>query len=167
MKTTIAVLTVVLFLCGGCESLDALLINKPTAQITGVSLAEASSTSAQLLFDVDIRNPYTVPLPLTNLDYTLTSGSETFLAGKAKLQRTIPAASKQAVSLPVTVNYLELLKSLKTIKPGTTIPYKAGVGLSFDAPGLGPLTLPLKKEGQLTLPTVSGKDVNTIWNLMK
>jgi len=169
MNAKIAAVTVLLLglLCGGCESLNSLLVVKPTAEVTGVSFGQVSLTSAQLLFDVNVSNPYTVPMPLTNLDYTLASGVETFLSGKAALDGEIPAKSTKSLSLPVTVNYLELLKSLKTIKPGTAIPYKAGVGLSMDAPGFGLMRLPLTREGELSLPTVPGMDVNTIWNMIK
>ena len=154
-------------ICSGCETLQGFNFSKPTAQITGIQFGDASLNSAQLLFDVEINNPYAVSLPLTNLDYNLSSGAETFLKGDAKLQSSIPANSKKTVSLPVNVNYLELFKSLKNIKPGTIIPYKAGVGLSVDTPGLGPMTLPLKKEGNLSLPEVTGTDIMNIWNTVK
>jgi LEA14-like dessication related protein len=163
---SISTLTVCLLLVG-CQTLQELGFNKPTARINRVQFGEVNLNSAQLLFDVEVENPYAVPLPLTNLDYTLSSGNNSLLAGNAPLQSSIPANSKQIVSLPVTVNYLEMLKSLKDIKPGTTIPYKAGVGLSVDTPVLGLLTLPLKKEGELALPKVSGTDIINIWDTIK
>lgn len=151
----------------GCETLDQLGFSKPTARIQGVQFGDVNLNSAQLVFDVEVDNPYPVALPLTNLDYTLASGQTSLLAGNSKLQSSIPAKSKQALSLPVTVNYLEMLKSLQGIKPGTTIPYKAGLNLSVDTKAVGPLTLPLTKEGQLALPKVSGTDVLNIWNTIK
>ena len=144
-----------------------LVLSRPTARITGVQFADASLSSAQLVFDVEVDNPYPVALPLTNLNYSLSSGTSSLLAGNAKPATSIPARSKQSVSLPVTVNYLEIFKSLKGITPGTTIPYKAGLDLSVDTPGLGPLTLPLKKEGQLALPKVSGSDIINLLNSMQ
>jgi LEA14-like dessication related protein len=169
MNTKLSLISVSL-LClalAGCETLQNFSMAKPTARITGVQFADASLSSAQLVFDVEVDNPYTIALPLTNLDYTLSSGDSSLLAGNAKLQTSIPAKGSQAVSLPVTVNYLEMFKSLKGITPGTTIPYKAGLGLSVETPGLGPLTLPLKKEGRLALPKVSGTDVLNVLDALR
>jgi LEA14-like dessication related protein len=158
---------IVCLIMTGCSTLEQLGFNKPTARITGVQFADASLSSAKLVFDVEVDNPYPVALPLTNLNYSLASGDVSLFSGNAKPATSIPAKSTQSLSLPVTVNYLEIFRSLKGITPGTTIPYKAGLDLSVDTPGLGPLTLPLKKEGQLALPKVSGADVINIINAMQ
>ena len=152
--------------CGGCETLQALGFQRPTARVAGIQFGQVTLSDAQLLFDIEVDNPYPAALPLTNLDYKLSSGAQPFLTGQADLQGSIPANSKKLVSLPVSVNYLELFRSLKNIQPGMTIPYQAGLGLSVDTPGLGPLTLPLKKEGQLSLPSISGTDIMTIRDLL-
>ncbi len=165
----LVVLTAVLLglICNGCETLQNLGLSRPSAQVKNIQFGDVSLHSAQLLFDVEIHNPYAVSLPLTNLSYHLSSGADTFLKGDANVQRSIAANSKETVSLPVNVNYLELFKSLKNVKPGTSIPYKAGVGLSVDAPVGGTLTLPLKKEGNLLLPEITGTDIMNIWNIIK
>lgn len=46
------------------------------------------------------------------------------------------------------------LRALKNVELGSKIPYKADVGLSVDTPALGMLRLPLKKEGEVVIPTV-------------
>ena len=151
----------------GCETMQqALNLKKPTAHMTGLSFQDVGLEAATLLFDVEVDNPYAVALPLTNLDYNLTSGAVPFLKGTAELATTIPAKNKKTVSLPATINYMDILKALKGIRPGTSIPYKADVGLSVDAPVLGRIRLPLKKEGQLALPTVSDVKAADVWNLI-
>lgn len=140
----------------GCSNLqDVLNLQRPTARLKGLSFKDVSLKSATLLFDVEVENPYTVDLPLANLDYQLTSKTNPFLAGNADLQSTIPAHGKEIVGLPVKVNYLELLKALKDVKPGSTIPYNADMGLSVNAPSLGKIRVPFKKEGTLDVPTIS------------
>ncbi|MCE5186545.1 MAG: LEA type 2 family protein [Planctomycetaceae bacterium] len=166
-RTAIVLVSSVCFLFFGCSTLEQLGLSRPTAHITGVQFADASLSSAHLVFDVKVDNPYAVPLPLTNLNYSLSSGTTSLLSGNAKPQTSIPAKSKQSVSLPVTVNYLDIFKSVKDIRPGMTIPYKAGLDLSVNTPSVGPLTLPLKKEGQLALPQVSGSGIIDMLNTMK
>ena len=158
---------VTLFLTS-CETMSQVLnLQKPTARMAGLKFQEVKLNSATLLFDVEVDNPYPVALPLMNLDYGLSSNAEPFLNGNAELQTTIPAKSKKTVSLPANINYLDMLKALKGIRPGSKIPYKADLGLSVDAPALGLIRLPLKKEGEIVLPTVSNVDVKDIWDIIK
>jgi len=162
----IAALVSVFFV--GCETIQhALSLTKPTARMTGLKFQDVKLDSATLLFDVEVDNPYSVALPLLNLDYELSSGADPFLTGSADLQTTVPATSKKTVSLPANINYLNMLKALKGIRPGSKIPYKADLGLSVDAPALGLMRLPLKKEGEIVLPTVSDVDVKDIWDIIK
>jgi LEA14-like dessication related protein len=152
----------------GCETMNQVLnLQKPTARMTGLKFQDVKLDSATLLFDVEVDNPYSMALPLLNLDYDLSSGAEPFLTGSADLQTTVPAKSKKTVSLPAKINYLDILKALKGIRPGSKIPYKADLGLSVDAPALGLIRLPLKKEGEVALPTVSGTNMKNIWDVIK
>ena len=60
-----------------------------------------------------------------------------------------------------------MLKALKGVRPGSKIPYGAELGLSVDTPAMGLIRLPLKKDGELILPSISGADINDIWNIIK
>lgn len=152
----------------GCETIqESLNLRKPTARLTGLKIEDVKLDSATLLFDVEIDNHYPVALPLSNFDYSLSSGAEQFLSGSAKSQAAVPAKSSTTVSLPATINYIEMLKALKGVRPGSKIPYGAELGLSVDTPALGVIRLPLRKEGELVLPSISGADINDIWNIIK
>lgn len=151
----------------GCDTINSLGLVKPTARMTDLKFEDVKLDSATLLFDVEVNNPYSVALLLMNLDYGLSSGAESFLNGSAQLQTTVPAKSKKTVSLPAKINYLDMLRALKGIKPGSKIPYKADLGLSVDAPALGLIRLPLKKEGEVILPTVSDINIKDIWDVIK
>jgi LEA14-like dessication related protein len=146
---------------------ETLKLKKPAAQLTGVKFEEVKLDSAMLLFDVEVDNPYPVALPLTDFDYGLSTGAQTFLSGHANSKTTVPAKSTRIVTLPATINYMEMLRALKGVRPGSKIPYKAALGLSVNAPAWGRIRLPLKKEGELVLPSVSGTDIKDIWNMVK
>jgi LEA14-like dessication related protein len=150
-----------LILCvAGCETIqEGLSSRKPTARITDLKIKDAGLDSATLVFDVEIENHYPVELPLTNFDYSLTSSSEEFLSGDAASQAVIPAGSSRTVSLPARIDYVGMLKALSNVRPGSTIPYGAQLGLSVKAPGLGVIKLPLRKEGELALPDITGGDI--------
>ena len=164
----ISVIALILAFLAGCETIqENLNLRKPTARLSGLKFGEVKLDSAMLFFDVEIENHYPVALPLTNFDYTLSSNAEQFLSGSAKSQATVPAKSKKIVSLPATINYMGMLKALKGVRPGSKIPYGAELGLSVDTPAMGLIRLPLKKDGELILPSISGADINDIWNIIK
>ena len=164
----VVALAFVMACLSGCETIQgALSQNRPTARLMDLKFEDATLDSAKLLFDVEVENHYPVALPLTNFDYGLSTGSEQFLSGSADSQTTVAAKSKEMVSLPVTVNYMEMLKALKGIRPGSKIPYNAELGLSVDAPALGLIRLPLQKKGELLLPSVSGSTISDVWNIVK
>jgi LEA14-like dessication related protein/precorrin-6B methylase 2 len=153
----ILLLVLTLGLLGGCETKpEAVSVKKPTAQMMGLALKNVKPNAATLIFDVEVDNPYPVGLPLTSLSYTLASDANTFTSVADELQTTVPANSKQTVSLPAKVNYRGMLKTLG-VKPGSKISYKAELLLSVDAPGLGSVQLPLSNEGELALPKVRKK----------
>jgi LEA14-like dessication related protein len=149
------VLVAVAGLLAGCDTLQALNLQKPTASLKGVKFDKISLEGATLIFDVDVDNPYSAALPLTNLDYGLTSGTKPLFSGKAAVAGSIPAKSSKTLSLPAQIRYLDLIDAFKGIKPGSSIPYKAQLGLFMDTPVTQSLRLPITKEGQLTVPTVS------------
>ena len=157
-ELTAIVLAGVVFLFSGCDTLSSIMqYEKPTATLAGVSFGEVSLKEAELLFNVDIKNPYALELPLLNLDYDLQSGGQALLNGKADVATTIPAKSSRAVTLPVSFKYLDLLNALASlgdVRPGSQIPYTAKVGLGLDSPVVGTMRLPLSKEGTLNVPTV-------------
>jgi len=171
MKTKSCVIMIGLFLIMsvGCETLQTAMLNlnKPTASLKGLRFENATLDTANLLFDIEVDNPYSIDLPMTNLDYGLTTNGKSFLNGKAGLQAMVPANSKKTFSLPAKINYLEMFKALKGIKPGSNIPYEAELGLSVDAPAIGEMRLPLKKQGEITLPTVDAAGIKKIWDVIK
>jgi len=151
----------------GCETMQkALNLKKPTARLTGLKFEQVTLDSATLLFEVEIDNHYPAALPLTNFDYSLATGANKFLSGSANSQTIVPAKSNKTISLPARINYIEMLKALKTFRPGSKIPYNAELGLSVDTPALGMIRLPLKKQGELVLPSISGTNIKDIWNII-
>ncbi len=146
----------------GCSVIDALNLQKPSARVVGARLRDIDLSSVTMLFDVELTNPYSVPLPLVNLDYGLASRGKPFLSGEAPLQGTVPARGSKTVSLPAKVSYGQLLGVLTDVKLGSVIPYKADLGLSVDAPAVGPMRLPLSKEGELPVPAPPDVQVQEI-----
>ena len=139
---------------------------QPTAKITGVKLGAMSLQNATLVFDVDVTNPYPVPLPMTNLDYSLSTSGQKFLDGEAKTLGTVPASGSRVLSVPIKISFLELFNAVQGVKGKSEIPYTAILGLGVDAPLLGTMRLPMEKKSILKLPTTQSL-LNTGLDLLK
>ncbi|MCY2951559.1 MAG: LEA type 2 family protein [Planctomycetota bacterium] len=148
----------------GCATMDSLLqgIQKPSAKIVGARLSELRMDSVVLGFDVEVSNPYAVALPLTNVEYSLASGGAAFLTGKAETQGTVPAKATKVFTVPAKVDFAGLLSSVNGITPGAVVPYQAKVTLSADAPGVGVITLPLSKTGELPVPALPSIELSEL-----
>ncbi len=140
----------------GCQSLSDALggLDRPSARIANASVGDLSLDGATLLFEVDVSNPYGVPLPLASMKYGLASGGRQVLDGGSELSGVVPAYGSRTIALPVALRFDDLLAALSGVRPGSLIPYEADVELSVDAPGVGPLALPLSKKGELPIPAV-------------
>ena len=158
MKTKanmIFVCFILAFISQGCQNIqDALSVQKPKASLKGLKFDDISLQSATVLFDVELENPYQVPLPLLNMDYNVASDESELFSGQADLQTTIPAKESKTVSLPAKISYLDLVRAFKGIRPGSKVPYNADLGLSVEAPILGSIRLPIKKTGELSVPSI-------------
>jgi len=152
MQLSISSLALMAALFSGCEtSPEVQHFDKPTARMVSLRFQDVKLSYASLLFYVEIDNPYPADLPLVRLRYSLTSGGNTFLTATAVRSVTVQPNRREVVLLPDEINYLRLLKSLNS-RPGSTIPYKAILRLSVDAPNLGLIELSSEKEGWLVLP---------------
>lgn len=148
-------LSAVAFALGSCAQLQDLLaqLPKPTANVVGVNFQDLSTEALTLGFDVDVKNPYSAALPLGKLDFSLASADTPFVTGLVDAAQSIPAKSNGLVKLPVTIKFKELLGTLQHVKPGQVVPYVAKFNLGVDAPGVGPMNLPLEKTGSVPVPT--------------
>lgn len=152
----VSILTVAMLAATGCESVNQMLgdMSKPSARITGTSISDLTAENMGLTFDVDVSNPYPVPLPLASLDYKLTSDGKPIADGKQQLDGTIPASGSRTIQLPVNLAFKQIANAISGFRPGSVIPYEAAVNLSANAPGVGDVSLPVERKGELPVPTV-------------
>ncbi|XVJ60414.1 MAG: hypothetical protein HEQ23_13860 [Tepidisphaera sp.] len=150
---------------GGCKTLTDLAAGaaKPGLSVKSVRFGDVSTSGLTLIFDTEVTNPYGVDLPLVNLEYSLASSGATFLTGSAPIQGTVPAKGAKVVALPAKVDFSRMFSVLQTVKPGSVLPYAASMKLAVDGPsGVGRLSLPLNRSGELPVPAVPDVSVSGI-----
>jgi LEA14-like dessication related protein len=141
-------------LVAGCQTLESILQTapKPAARIIGTELKNLSLDRIDLVFNVEVANPYAVDLPLLDLAYNVSSGGTSLLQGSIKPSGAVPARGTSVIQLPARITFASLIRTLKGVRPGSVVPYKADLTLGVDAPVVGRLTLPLSKSGELPVP---------------
>jgi LEA14-like dessication related protein len=156
VRTLVMVFIVALsFAAAGCESVREVFdgIEKPTANVENVSLRALDLDGLTLAFDVGIHNPYTVDLPVAQLDLALASGGAQFFSGQSAQQGTVPAKGRRTFPAVARITFASLLSTLRNVRPGAIVPYAADIAIAVDAPMVGRLTLPLRREGEIPVPT--------------
>ena len=142
---------VLCFFAVGCAGLN---VQKPTAAVTGMAVKGVDAKGFTMNFNVDLKNPNTMALPLTAADYKLDLAGMNVLDGKAKPEGSIPAGGSKSIVLPVTMTYENLLAAEQGIvKSGGNVPYVLDGGLSLNTgtPMLGDIRVPLQYNGTLPL----------------
>ena len=113
-RRSICVCLAILLACGGgCAT-----VKRPTATFKTMNLTGITPTGFTLAFDLDVQNPNSVELPLSQADYKLALGGVDVVEGKAKPEGTLPPNGNLAVTLPVTVTYENLLAAESAIRKG-------------------------------------------------
>lgn len=156
VPSLVLLLATIVLALSACQSLDQMLeaAPRPTARVTGARLQTLTVEKAGLVFDVEVRNPYAVALPLVDLSYAIGSGGQRIAEGKVAAVGSIPASGSKTLQIPAAVEFRSLLAALKGVRPGSIVPYTAQIDLSVDAPVVGRMALPISHDGELPVPAI-------------
>ena len=104
----------------GCQATKDFLgsMEKPSARVQSVTLKALDLQGATLQFDVDVSNPYSVPLPVAGLDVALASRGSGFFNAESKDSGTIEAKASRTFPVSAKISFVELLGALKGVRPG-------------------------------------------------
>lgn len=141
-----------LMVCG-CATLQELLESapKPSLQLRDVRFQGFDLDRVDLVFDVELENPYSVVLPLMGIDAALAGSGDPFVRASIQEQTHIPAQGARIVSVPVQVAFREALSVLTSVRPGQEFDYTADLVFRVDSP-TGPLELPVQHQGAIWVP---------------
>jgi LEA14-like dessication related protein len=142
-------LLLVCLLGSGC----ATRVQRPTASVTNMTLGEVTPQGFTMNFEVDVKNPNPMALPVADVDYKLRLVGRDFLDGKADPDASIPARGSMPVVLPVRVTFENLLAISDGVRrSGGDVPFELDAGLEFGGgmPFLSkPVRVPVRYSGTL------------------
>ena len=94
-------------------------IEAVTARIEGIDLK-----GVDLVFDIDVRNPYPVAIRPPNYRYVVDIAGAAFVKGDATSDSELPASGVGTISLPARLEYLQLWQSYQNLRESREVPYK-------------------------------------------
>ena len=78
-------------------------IEKPTADVRGVSVSSAGFTGVTGELALDVMNPNSFGVPLSGIDWQLSIGGTRAVTGSVQLQQTIPAKGVAPVKTSLSI----------------------------------------------------------------
>lgn len=130
-------------------------VEKPSADVTDVSVKNVSRDGITLEADVDILNPYSHDLPIGEISYCLRSGEKIIASGTILDPGSIMSKEKTLFNIPIKVPYDFMFSIMKDLGKDGDLDYRWEVGLTMHIPIVGKFTLPLSKDGTLKMPSIS------------
>ncbi|KAM0940067.1 hypothetical protein DsansV1_C19g0160011 [Dioscorea sansibarensis] len=134
------------------EKVEEAIFGKPTVKVTGVHIPQISLEKIQIVVDILVTNPTPLPIPLSDINYSVESDGRKLVSGLIPDAGTIKGHGSETVKIPVNLIFDDIKKTLLDIRPGCIIPYKLKVDFIVDVPIFGKLTLPLEKTGEIPIP---------------
>lgn len=158
MRTTILGMAWVtaLLLAGGCATLRG-IAQKPEVRFAGVSLEHMTLFEATPVFNFKMTNPNPVRISAKRISYKMKINDRKFVNGVADKGKRIGPGASEIISVPVTIDYLDLFDTFSELDRSEQIRYELSGGID-----VGPFTVPFGHKGALTapkLPKISLKDV--------
>jgi LEA14-like dessication related protein len=115
--------------------------------LTGLSFDKAN-----FLFDLKIQNPNSLGVKLAGFGYDLSINGSSFLKGRENKELNIQAQGETIFQIPLTLSYSHLYQVFQTLLQQDSATYHLKCDLSFELPGLGPVQIPVSKQGDFPLP---------------
>lgn len=150
LKTCLILAT--LLALAGCAGLGlGSVFREPDVDVVGAELTRTGLSGADVLFEFEVDNPNGVALVLDGLDYRLRLNDRPLLDGRQDRRTEIAANTESRVSLPVSIQYDDILRVLETLDDNDRPSYELQADFQFDVPVVGSVTVPVTKRGQLSL----------------
>jgi LEA14-like dessication related protein len=122
-------------------------IEKPQAEVRGVSVASAGFTGVSGELRLDVTNPNPIGVPLQSIEWQLSVGGTRAVSGSVKLSQTIPAKGVAPVVTSLTIDARDAIDVGTALARGSR-DYRLDATLTFST-AVGPISVAIHSTGQL------------------
>jgi len=140
-------LVVLVTMLPGCaQFLD--VVGRPTVKAVRPKITGINLQGVDVAFEMDVDNPYVVPLKSPALHYGLDIEGSEFITAKDAVTVDLPASGTGTVTLPVSLTYSKLRETYKKLADAKQFAYRLHGSLGVAAMGRT-FELPLSHSGTL------------------
>ena len=122
-------------------------IEEPTAQVNGVAVTSVSFTGIDGEIALEIQNPNSFGVPLSQVDWQLSVGSARAVSGRIELSETIPARGSAPVRAILHVDAMDAVDVASQLAAGERT-YQLDARLTFST-RLGAVDVAVTSTGEL------------------
>ncbi|KAM7472246.1 hypothetical protein LguiA_010429 [Lonicera macranthoides] len=130
-------------------------VKTPEASVTDVDLKDVSRDGITYNAKVSVTNPYSVPIPICDITYSLKSAGREVASGTIPDPGSLKGDDTTMLDVGVKVPHSVLVNLVRDIGADWDIDYELNLGLTIDLPVFGNFTIPLSSKGEIKLPTLS------------
>jgi LEA14-like dessication related protein len=144
----------------GCSLLQE--IQKPEIVSVRPGITGIDFDAISMAFDVDVNNPYPIPIRAPRFRYGLDIQENEFFKGEAESGIDLPAAKVGTLTLPVQLSYKDLWRTFQGLSDAKEVDYTLNGAVMFSALGKS-FDLPLSHNGKFPVlrpPTFSNVKVD-------
>ena len=130
------------------------LVKIPAVKIHALKLERLSLSGADLVLEVEMNNPNAFKLFLKSMNYDFQVNGLTWAGGNLSNPASVSAKGKSAIRIPVSLNFIEMGRSLYELVSGSgNVNYRLSGNLAFDTSLslLNNINLPLDNSGLLKI----------------
>lgn len=142
MKLNILFVMLLSFLFG-CSSLKK-AVEAPKVKLQEIHITKLSVLNADLEIVLSVKNPNNINFDVKNLKYALDINDKTVTSGTMKEKVLVKGKETTMVSVPLRVNYKDILSSAFMLLQKEGVPY-----LVKGSVEIGPFTIPFDDKGNL------------------
>ena len=149
-----------ILLFGGCSLLTE--IQRPTIEGVRPKIKGLDFQGIEMDFDIQVRNPYPIPLVSPNFDYGFKLQDTSLFESARGTEVNIPSQKIGTVTLPMRFQFMDIYRSVKSLAGANEANYELNGTFHF-TPWDKAIDLPFSHQGTLPIPKppkISIKDLN-------
>jgi LEA14-like dessication related protein len=125
-------------------------VKAPEVTLKSVDFSSINFDGLTLLSKVDVKNGYSIDIPLPKIDWDLFVIDNSFVKGIIQSEGSLKSQRSTEVQFPVSFTYADLINAISALTDENAR-YKMNMIAHIPVPGLGDLSWPFEHEGKIPL----------------
>ncbi|CAN8286161.1 unnamed protein product [Cochlearia groenlandica] len=129
-------------------------IPTPEATVDDVDFKGVTRQGVDYHAKISVKNPYSQSIPICQISYILKSDTRPIASGTIPDPGSLVGNGTTVLDVLVKVPYSIAVSLMRDMCMDWDIDYQLDIGLTFDIPVIGDITLPVSTQGEMKLPSL-------------